>query len=105
LTPDGPQPAVITVPIWSTVEWTAAVDGTQPPSVRMAQFDNPSLRPLSDIDPLSSTRGFDGGMMVPGQTYRRRFDVPGTYTYTDSAGHTGKVVVTGSIIYLPLVMR
>ena len=104
LTVDGPSPAVITVLQGSTVAWTVDVAGTLPPEMRMAQFENPSLRPLSDLDPINFTRGFDGGMMTPGQVYRRRFTTPGTYTYPDGTGHTGHVVVVTQV-YLPLVMR
>lgn len=63
------------------------------------------LRPFSTLNPLTSTLGWDGGMLTPGQTYRRQFITPGTYTYTDGAGHAGQVVVSSYRIYLPLALR
>ncbi len=105
LTADGPEPAVITVSAGSAVEWVAELDGTVPPEARMRLIDNPVLQPLSDLDPISHTVGWDGGMMAPGRIYRRQFTTPGTYTYTDGAGHSGQVVVTNYRIYLPLVLR
>ena len=105
LTADGPSPAVITVPVGSAVEWVAEIDGTTPPEVRMRLEDNPVLRLLSDLDPISYTVGWDGGMMAPGRVYRRRFTTLGTYTYTDGAGHSGQVVVTKAMIYLPMIRR
>lgn len=71
----------------------------------MELMDNPALRLLSDLDPISFTDGWDGGMMAPGRVFRRQFTTPGTYTYTDGAGHSGQVVVTPYRIYLPLVLR
>jgi plastocyanin len=104
LTPDGPSQPIITITVGDTVEWVAEVDGTLPPQQRMAWLDNPMLRLLSDLDPLSNTLGWDGGMLAPGHIFRRQFSWPGTYTYTDGAGHTGTVVVTARV-YLPLVKR
>ena len=48
----------------------------------------------------------DGGLLLPGQVYRRQFSQPGLYTYTDGAGHTATIEVsTECKIYLPLVLR
>ncbi|MCD6343982.1 MAG: right-handed parallel beta-helix repeat-containing protein [Anaerolineae bacterium] len=105
LTTDGPDPAVITVPVRSAVEWVTQVNGLIPPEERMELMDNPALRLLSDLDPISFTDGWDGGKMAPGKIFRRQFTTPGTYTYTDGAGHSGQVVVMPYRIYLPLVLR
>ena len=105
LTPDGPDPAVVTVPIGSAVQWLSRVRDTDTITDVVRWVDNPILRPLSTLDPLQDIYGFDGGYLEPGEGYRRRFPWPGEYTYTDGAGHTGKVVVTGGRIYLPIVLR
>ena len=51
--------------------------------------------------------GWDGGMVYPGQSYRRTFYVPGTYIYTDGQGHTATITVLPDIqnIYLPMIIR
>ena len=105
LTADGPDPAVITVTTGSAVEWVAELDGTITPEARMALVDNPALRLLSDLDPISFTDGLDGGMLTPGQVYRRQFATPGTCSYTDGNGHVGQVIVLPHRTYLPLVLR
>jgi len=104
LTSGGPVPAVITVPVGSAVEWVAQVDPDLPVEQQAALAENPIWRPLSERDPLSDTLGFDGGLLAPGQVYRRSFTVPGVYPYTDDAGHSGQVVVR-AFVYLPLVLR
>ncbi len=107
LTPDGPDPAVVTVPVGSAVQWVSQVRDTDTITDVVRWMDNPILRVLSTLDPLQDTKGFDAGYLEPGMGYRRQFKWPGEYTYTDAAGHTGKVVVTGEThdIYLPLVMK
>jgi len=106
LTPDGPDPAVVTVPVGSAVQWVSTLRDTDTITDLVRWTENPVLRVLSDLDPLEDTRGFDAGYLEPGRSYRRRFNIPGEYTYTDAAGHTGKVVVTGGAeIYLPLVLK
>ncbi len=106
LTPDGPDPAVVTVPVGSAVEWLSSLRETDTLTDLVRWSENPILRPLSTPDPLESHRGFDAGYLKPGERYRRSFLVPGEYPYTDGAGHSGKVVVVAeSRIYLPLVLR
>jgi len=102
LTSAGPQQPVVTVKVGDTVEWLAEVDGLLPPAERMTLLDEPVLRLLSDLDPLGFTLGWDGGRLAPGEIYRRQFNAPGAYTYTDGAGHTGQVIVLAPI-YLPIV--
>ena len=105
LAPDGPSPAIITVPLGSSVEWLSAL-GTSPTITDLVRFtDNPVLRILSARNPFTDSLGFDGGALIPGQVYRRQFSQLGTYSYSDGAGHTAQVVVTNARIYLPLVLK
>ncbi len=103
LTPDGPDPQVITVPAGSSVEWLSTLRATDDADDLVRWTENPILRPLSALDPISHTLGWDGGMLAPGRVYRRQFPVPGSYAYSDGAGHSGTVVVRG-YVYLPLVV-
>jgi hypothetical protein len=105
LTQAGPRPAVITIPFGSEIEWTAELSGSLPMEQLAGSIDNPVLRPLSARNPLTDTLGWDGGRLTPGQVYRRQVIRPGVYHYSDGIGHTGQVVVTGYVIYLPLVLR
>jgi hypothetical protein len=105
LRPNGPAPAVITVPVGSAVEWVAELNDLMLPAELARLTDNPLLHLLSARNPLADTLGFDGGLLVPGQVYRRQFTKPGTYAYSDGAGHTAQVVVINYRIYLPLVMK
>jgi hypothetical protein len=94
LTAAGPHPRAITVPVGSAVRWLAEADGLASPELIAQQTENPALRPLSALDPISNTLGWDGGMLKPGQTYQRQMSQPGHYTYTDGLGHDGEVNVT-----------
>ena len=109
LTDEGLEPAVITIPVGSAVEWVSKLAATNTITDLIQWSENPILRPLSALDPLENTRGFDAGFLEPGRVYRREFDWPGTYEYTDAHGNTGTVIVTGEppykYIYLPLVLR
>jgi hypothetical protein len=104
LTADGPDPAVITVPAGSSVAWVSTLRETDDASDLVHWTENPILRPLSALDPISYTLGWDGGMLAPGHVYRRQFPVAGSYDYSDGAGHSG-VVVVRAYVYLPLVVR
>jgi hypothetical protein len=95
LTQEGPAPQVVTMDVGESVEWMVELDGIASPEEVMGWIDNPSLRPLSDLDPLDHTTGWDGGMLIPGQEYRRQFTPPGTYNYSDGGGNSGQVIVTG----------
>ena len=97
ITADGPDPAVITVPMGSAVEWTSALRATDTITDLITWTENPILRPLSDLDPLEDTRGFDAGYLEPGRVYRREFARSGVYAYTDAAGHGGIVVVEAAL--------
>jgi plastocyanin len=102
---DGPDRAVITIPVGSSVEWVSTLDATASVDDFTSFITNPILHLLSDLNPLASVLGWDGGMLTPGQTYRRQFATPGAYSYTDGVGHTGTVVVEGYKVYLPLVKK
>ncbi|MGQ9598477.1 MAG: hypothetical protein ACUVWZ_03570 [Anaerolineae bacterium] len=104
LTADGPDPALLTVPAGSSVAWVSTLRATDDAADLVRWTENPILRPLSALDPISHTLGWDGGMMAPGRVYRRQFPVAGSYAYSDGAGHGGTIVVRG-YVYLPLVMR
>ncbi len=106
-TSDGLVPSVITVPMGSAVTWVSALTATETITDLMRWSENPLLRPLSDLNPLENTRGWDAGYLEPGGIFQRQFDTPGTYTYSDAAGHMGQVIVidTRPTIYLPIIMR
>ncbi|MBL7063454.1 MAG: hypothetical protein ISS49_04500, partial [Anaerolineae bacterium] len=97
ITADGPDSATITVPVGSAVEWTSALRDGDTITDLMTWSENPILRPLSGLDPLEDTRGFDAGYLEPGRVYRREFARSGVYAYTDAAGHGGVVVVEAAL--------
>lgn len=90
----GLQPQTVTVTVGSAVQWLAEVDGLIPAAALAQQHENPSLHPLSALNPISSTLGWDGGMMAPGRVYQRQMTATGLYAYTDGLGHPGQVCVT-----------
>jgi plastocyanin len=93
LTANGPQPASITVALGDTVQWTAEVDSLALPEALAQQMENPSLQPLSVLNAISSTLGWDGGKLQPGQVYRRQMNQPGRFSYTDGLGHEAEICV------------
>ncbi|MGC9358089.1 MAG: hypothetical protein ACP5GX_09485, partial [Anaerolineae bacterium] len=105
LTPDGPDPAAVTVPVGSAVAWSSQLRATDTISDLITWFENPVLHLKSDLDVLLDTDGWDAGYLEPGRIYRRRFPRPGTYAYTDALGHAGTIVVEPAPLYLPLVMK
>lgn len=104
LMPDGPSRPVMQVGVGGSVEWTSSLPADTSLEDLAWYWENPVLRLRSDLDPLSNVFGWDGGMLAPGDVYRRQFTQTGTYGYTDGAGHSGQVVVMAQI-YLPLVVR
>ena len=74
------DPAVITVPVGSTVEWTSALSETNTIDDLITWSENPIFQVLSERGPLQDTRGFDSGYLEPGRVYRRAFAYPGVYT-------------------------
>lgn len=105
ITPEGPDQPVVTIPAGSRVAWVSTLD-PQATALDLARYvRDPILRLLSDLNPLQNTLGWDSGMLPPGPTYERRFIQPGTYTYTDGAGHTGTIIVQQYRVYLPVVRK
>lgn len=107
LLPDGPHPSILTIPANTSVEWISTLDADATATDLARLNANPVAQPRSGdvLDPLTSTLGFDGGMLAPGQVYRRQFTRPGTYTYSDGLGHTATIVVGENKLYLPVVVR
>ncbi len=93
LTVSGPQPASVIVPAGTTVQWRAEVDSLLPPAELATLAENPVLHPLSVLNPLSSTFGWDGGMLQPGQIYQRQMNHAGRYTYSDGLGNEAEICV------------
>ncbi len=89
-------PTVLTIPVGSTVEWRSEITAATPFSDYVQLTENPALRVQSARDPLADTRAFDAGYLEPGRVYRRQFNWPGVYPYTDGAGHSGVIVVEGA---------
>jgi hypothetical protein len=104
----GVSAATLTVPVGSVVRWQAVQGPQEDPAGLAAAAANPLLRLLSNPDPFASSLGWDSGRLVPGESYTRKFDTIGTYAYSDSAGHTGRIQVTAANshhLYAPLVRR
>ncbi len=106
LTPDGPDPSIVNVPPGGSVEWRSILDASATITDLVRLSDQPVNQPrtMGVLDPLVNVLGFDGGLLKPGQTYRRQFTQRGTYAYTDGLGHTGTIVV-GWRVYLPLIRK
>jgi hypothetical protein len=102
----GPYPSVINIAAGDVVQWSVEADPALMPEKQMELIDHPFLRPLSEgaSDPLLSAQGFDGGMLIPGSQYRRRFTQPGTYVYNDGAGHIG-VIQVGWKVFAPIIWK
>jgi hypothetical protein len=93
LTAGGPQPASVTVPAGATVQWRAEVDALLTPAELASLAENPVLHPLSALNPISATLGWDGGLLKPGQIYQRQMVQPGSTIYTDGLGNQGQICV------------
>ncbi|MBP8002916.1 MAG: right-handed parallel beta-helix repeat-containing protein [Chloroflexi bacterium] len=93
LTENGPLPASLDVALGTVVQWSAEVDALLLPAELIQQVENPLLQVLSGLNPISNTLGWDGGKLIPGQTYQRQMNTPGIYTYNDGLGHQGQVCV------------
>jgi hypothetical protein len=87
------------------VEWSAEMIPNITTETRKLHTENPVIRLLSDLDPLTSTFGWDGGMMAPGQIFQRRFDQVGEYFYSDGLGNSAKISVGPLKLYLPLILK
>jgi plastocyanin len=88
----------------SVVKWVAVQGPWEEINALVAAGVNPVLQMISNPNPFASVTGWDSGRLVPGETFEYRFDVPGTYTYTDSAGHTATILV-GSRVFLPIIKK
>jgi plastocyanin len=96
----------LVVPPGSVVQWLAVQGAQEEMSDLISAETDPVLQLISSPDPFASTSGWDSGRLIPGESYQYRFDIPGTYTYTDSAGHTAIIRVgVENKIFLPLVNR
>ncbi len=82
-----------TIRVGQAVEWVVPIDGLATLAEFMVKIENPTTRLLSAVDPQTNTNGWDSGLLLPGDTYRRRFTTPGMYNYTDGNNHTGTVTV------------
>ncbi|MBU1661894.1 MAG: DUF11 domain-containing protein, partial [Chloroflexi bacterium] len=106
LTSQGISSPAITIPVGNAVEWVSMLTASDTLTDLIQWSENPILHPKSDLDPLENPRGFDAGYLEPGRVYRRQFNAPGTFTYTDANGNAGTVIVTGGAeIYLPIIMK
>lgn len=106
LTAYGPVQPVVSIKLGQTVEWRYLVDESSGAGEFMKEIENPLSRLVSSLDPLADVLGFDSGMLIPDQTYRRQFNELGTYTYSDGRGHTGIIHVQELFqVFLPLLMR
>jgi len=102
----GPSPQVVQVSAGQSVEWFAPLDSTLSITQSMSLADNPQLRlhTTGALDPLLNPLGWDAGMLPPGSIFRLRFTQPGSYPYTDGAGHSGTVIVPFRL-FMPVVQR
>ncbi len=106
LSPEEPTPALVRINSGETVEWVSTLGAAPTLSDLVEQTENPVMRVLSSLGLPASLPGFDSGMVIPNQTYRRRFTQAGTYTFTDGQGHTGTIIVQDFFqVFLPLLMR
>lgn len=105
LTPGGMDKDQVSLSPGGCIAWSSMLDESSTADDLTEYSVNPILRPLSELNPLTDIRGWDGGLLTPGEVYRRVFDTPGEYSYTDGAGNNGLVIVSSFTNYLPLVMR
>jgi plastocyanin len=85
ITDNGFDPAILTVPPGSIIEWI-----------------NASLN-----EHTATGISGDSGALSSGQSYRTRLDTPGNHSYTDNANplNTATIIVEESRIFLPIVIR
>ncbi len=104
--PVGLSQLSVTIPVGSRVTWQASVGASATADTFSTLMLNPLTRLLSGLNPLSDPKGWDSGMLQPGNEFTRAFNHAGTYTYTDGFGHTGTIVVQELFqVFLPLLMR
>jgi hypothetical protein len=105
LTISGPDTPVLYINNGDTVEWLAEMITNLSPESRQKYTENPVLRLLSELDPLTNILGWDGGLLAPGMIYHRQFIEDGEFLYSDGLGNTARIVVGGTKLFLPLVRR
>ncbi len=94
------------VPPGSVVKWLAVQGAQEEMSDLISAQTDPVLQLVSSPDPFSSITGWDSGRLIPGESYQYRLDTTGTYTYTDSVGHTAIIRVgVENKVYLPIIRR
>lgn len=100
LTPDGPSPQVLEIPVGASVKWVPVLrDGASATDLATLNATPTSQpRTSSPLEPLTNPLGFDGGMLKPGQEFRRPFTTVGEYIYSDGLGHTGTIKVTSAAV-------
>lgn len=87
------EPRSVTIAAGETIRWT------NPSSVFHTVTADPSqaLNPQESVELPERAEPFDSGRIEPGETYSRRFTVPGSYTYFcvphEAAGMIGEIVV------------
>lgn len=106
LSAGGPLPQVVLVGAGQSVEWIAALDSTLTVTQSMHLADHPLIRLHTGgaLDPLLNPLGWDAGLLAPGSLFRLLFTRPGSYTYSDGAGHTGTVTVAFRL-FLPMLRK
>ncbi|HET8728670.1 MAG TPA: plastocyanin/azurin family copper-binding protein [Alphaproteobacteria bacterium] len=70
------EPAEVAVRAGETVEWRNTSPTRHTVTADPAKADDPA-----DVALPAGAEPFDSGRIPPGETYRRRFTVPGTYRY------------------------
>jgi hypothetical protein len=105
LTVSGPARPMVFLEPGDTLAWLAETTPDISSQSRQAYTENPVLHPLIALDPLTNILGWDGGMLIPGQVYTRRFDQIGLYSYNNGLGFTGQVLVGMIPLYLPIVKK
>jgi hypothetical protein len=94
------------VPPGSIVKWLAVQGAQEEMSDLITAQTDPVLQLVSNPDPFTSIAGWDSGRLIPGESYQYRFGATGTYTYTDSIGHTAIIRVgVENKVYLPIIRR
>lgn len=87
------QPSRVTIPVGGTVEWKNQTNEVHTVTDISSEANYPK-----DAELPSHAEGFSSGGIMPGETYRHTFKVPGRYKYfckLHEVFHmTGEVVVT-----------
>jgi plastocyanin len=94
ITARGFEPPVLQVPPGAVVAWL--------------NMDSAPHTTTSNSHPaLTSTDGWDSGVLNGGSSYLRQMNTLGTYTYIDQNNPTysGTIVVAYNKVYLPLIVR